>query len=95
MDMARRRTVIGWCAFPVHFVVDKMHQHIPAVRFRNSRRVFHCLVGLVIMLIGAWLSDYLAPVFGKLLADTLGYGVHGLGLAPFAKMAEDYLIGLG
>lgn len=48
--------------------------------------------GVVIMMIGVAIVKA-APEHGPLhyFADLFGYAVHGLGLTPFAKVAETFL----
>lgn len=80
-------TIAGWLSRPVHAITDYLHHHVPIVRFKHSRKIVDLVIGMTIMYAGA----SFAHAYGEnIICDTLGYAVHGIGLAPLLKIIEAY-----
>lgn len=62
----------------------------------HRRRVVACTAGVSIMLFGASVSVVGHIIFHEvfhmvIIMDTIGYGLHGIGLIPMAKFVEPFV----
>ena len=96
--MNTRSALIQTLGIPMHAVsgaVHKvMHLHIPFIAKRVHRNHVEMSVGAVVMSVGVVIAK--AAPHGAVLHiafDVIGYSIHGIGLIPFAKIAERYFKG--
>lgn len=90
-----RSRFIRFLGLPCHYIavyISRLIRRDPHSSCIITKRRVEMVVGVIIMGIGVSLTK-MAPEHGPLhfIADTVGYAIHGLGLIPFAKLAETFM----